>query len=210
MRTKIKKRVEMKKLDLQKGFSLREEYSKSWKYLVESKRFIFLIILFFFLSAILGFLIPPSEILSDALMNLLKELVEKTQGMNGFELIVFIFFNNLQTSFSGMIFGFLFGILPIVATLINGYIIGFVSSMSVNLKGFSSLLNLVPHGIFELPAVFISLGLGLKFGSFIFEKNKADSFRNFFWNSIRVFLLIVLPLLLIAAIIEGSLIFLLS
>jgi len=210
MRTKIKKRVEMKKLDLQKGFSLREEYSKSWKYLVESKRFIFLIILFFFLSAILGFLIPPSEILSDALMDLLKELVEKTQGMNGFELIVFIFFNNLQTSFSGMIFGFLFGILPIVATLINGYIIGFVSSMSVNLKGFSSLLNLVPHGIFELPAVFISLGLGLKFGSFIFEKNKADSFRNFFWNSIRVFLLIVLPLLLIAAIIEGSLIFLLS
>ena len=200
----------MKKLDLQKGFSLREEYSKSWKYLVESKRFIFLIILFFFLSAILGFLIPPSEILSDALMDLLKELVEKTQGMNGFELIVFIFFNNLQTSFSGMIFGFLFGILPIVATLINGYIIGFVSSMSVNLKGFSSLLNLVPHGIFELPAVFISLGLGLKFGSFIFEKNKADSFRNFFWNSIRVFLLIVLPLLLIAAIIEGSLIFLLS
>ena len=42
--------------------------------------------------------------------------------------------------------------------------------------------------------------------NFIFEKNKAESFRNFLWNSIRIFLCIIVPLLIIAAIIEGFLI----
>ena len=72
------------------------------------------------------------------------------------------------------------------------------------------LWRIFPHGIFELPAVFISLGLGLKLGTFIFQRNKLKAFAEFFWNSLRVFLFIVLPLLIIAAIIEGSLIFLLE
>jgi stage II sporulation protein M len=212
---KIKKSVKekIKKHSVKKikdKFSLKEEYIKSWRYLGESKKFIFWIIGIFFLLVILGFLIPPSAGLYNLIMDKLKEIVQKTQGMNTFELITFIFFNNLQTSFSGMIFGVLFGIIPIMVTIINGYLVGFVSAMSVDSKGFSSLLSLLPHGIFELPAVFISLGLGLKFGSFIFEKDKINSFREFFWNSIRVFILIVIPLLIIAAIIEGSLIVLLA
>ena len=36
----------------------------------------------------------------------------------------------------------------------------------------SDLFRLLPHGIFELPAIFISLGLGLRFGMFIFQKEK--------------------------------------
>ena len=42
---------------------------------------------------------------------------------------------------------------------------------------------------------------------FVFQKNKLKSFRNYFSNCLRVFLLIVLPLLVIAAIIEGLLMF---
>lgn len=212
MEKKTKKGVKKEntnKENLQRGFNLKKEYIKSFNYLKESKKFIFWIIAIFLFLGILGFFIPPSEEISKAIMEQLKEIVEKTQGMNAFELILFIFFNNMKTSFSGMVFGFLFGIIPLIVTLVNGYILGFVSAMSVDLDGFSSLLSLLPHGIFELPAVFISLGLGLKFGSFIFQKNALKSFNDFFWNSIRVFILIVLPLLIIAAIIEGSLIALL-
>jgi len=69
------------------------------------------------------------------------------------------------------------------------------------------LWRILPHGIFELPAVFIALGMGLKFGGFIFQKEKIKSLREYFWNSLRVFLFVVLPLLIIAGIIEGTLIF---
>jgi stage II sporulation protein M len=71
-------------------------------------------------------------------------------------------------------------------------------------------LNLLPHGIFELPAIFISFGMGLKFGTFLFYKEKMKKFAEFFSNSLRVFVFVILPLLVIAAIIEGSLIFLLK
>ena len=105
-----------------------------------------------------------------------------------------------------VIFGFFFGLIPIIATLANGYVVGFVTSIVVSSEGVLSLWRLFPHGIFELPAVFISLGMGVKFGTFIFQKKKAEAFREFFWNSLRVFVFIVIPLLIIGAIIEGSLI----
>jgi len=105
-----------------------------------------------------------------------------------------------------MFLGMFLGIAPVLFSLFNGYLLGFVALMAVNEQGFLSLWRIFPHGIFELPAVFISLGLGMKLGSFIFQRNKAESFKDFLWNSLRVFLLIVLPLLIIAAIIEGTLI----
>jgi uncharacterized membrane protein SpoIIM required for sporulation len=61
-----------------------------------------------------------------------------------------------------------------------------------------------------LPAIFISLGLGLKTGMFIFQKDKIKILKKYLYNSIKVFLLIVIPLLIIAGFIEGTLMFLLK
>ena len=190
-----------------RGFNLKKEYIESWNYIKESKNFIYVAIAIFFASFILAFFVQPSEALLSYILEFIEELLGKTQGMSAIELMGFIFFNNLQSSFFGMIFGMVLGVFPVLAAIANGYVLGFVSSFSVVEQGASSLLRLLPHGIFELPAIFISLGLGLKLGSFIFEKNKYESFRNFFRNSLRVFLFIIIPLLIIAAIIEGVLIF---
>ena len=185
---------------------LKKEYKKSWKYLIESKDFIYLIIGLFFVFAIVGFFVPFPESIIEKISELIKELLEKTEGMNQIELINYIFLNNLKASFFGMIFGILLGIYPILVAVVNGALVGFVASIVVAEEGIFSLWRLLPHGIFELPAIFISLGLGLKFGTFIFQKNISKSFKKYFWNSLRVFLFIVLPLLVLAAIIEGSLI----
>ena len=82
-----------------------------------------------------------------------------------------------------------------------------MGSYASNEGGLLILLNLLPHGIFELPAIFLAFGLGLKFGTFWMKKKKIKTLLDYFWNSLRVFLLIILPLLIIAAIIEGILIF---
>ena len=99
--------------------------------------------------------------------------------------------------------GIILGIFPIWVSIQNGYIIGFVINKVVALEGPLILWKLIPHGIFELPAIFISIGVGLKIGEKVLKR---DSPGVFLLNSLKVFLLIVLPLLIIAAVIEGLLI----
>jgi len=181
-------------------------FLKSWNYIKSSKNFIYAVIGIFFAFALFAFFVPATAELEEAIMKMLKELIEKTQGLNQWQMTKFIFFNNLQSSFIGLIFGIIFGIFPVLSAVVNGYVLGFVASKSVGVEGISILWRLLPHGIFELPAVFISLGMGLKFGTFLFKKKKIKSLKEFFWNSMRVFIFIVIPLLIIAAIIEGILI----
>lgn len=195
-----------KRADKKNKFSLREQYSRSWNYIKSSRNFIYSVIVLFLIFSLIGFFVPAPEEFSKIILDYLKQILGETEGLGQFGLIKFIFLNNIQSSFAGMIFGFLFGIFPLIATVFNGYIVGFVSAIAVEQGGFVTLLDLLPHGIFELPAIFISLGLGLKFGTFLFQKNIKKSFGNFFVESLRVFVFIVIPLLIIAAIIEGSLI----
>lgn len=192
-----------------KNFSLKKEYRDSWDYIKDSRNFIYITIGIFLIFCLIGFFIPAPDFLMEQILDFVRELLEKTQGMSQMELIQFIFFNNLKSSFFGMIFGIALGIFPLFSSIINGYILGFVASMTVEGEGLSVLWRLLPHGIFELPAVFISLGLGLKLGTFVFYEKKLETFKEFFWSSLRVFLFIIIPLLILAGIIEGSLVFLL-
>ena len=189
-----------------KDFNFKQEYKESWDYLKKVKNYVYIIFGIFFFFALIGFFIPIPDYLSNQILQIISELLEKTKDMTQGQLTNFIFFNNLKTSFLGMIFGVFFGIFSIVIAIANGYLVGFVASIAVQIEGVSILWKLLPHGIFELPAVFISLGLGLKLSMFVFQKNKKKALYEYFWNSLRVFLFIVIPLLIIAAIIEGALI----
>tara|TARA_Y100000034_G_C6716675_1_gene316852 strand:- start:368 stop:697 length:330 start_codon:yes stop_codon:yes gene_type:complete len=109
-----------------------------------------------------------------------------------------------------MALGIFLGIFSFLILIVNGYVLGFVASKSVAVEGILVLWRLLPHGIFEIPAVMISAGLGLKLGAYLFVKHKKGDFKQWLLNSLRVFLFIVVPLLIIAAIIEGILIIFLS
>ena len=187
-------------------FNLKREYKDSWNYIKESRNFIYSIVGVFFGFALIGFFVPASEEITKIILEFIEKLLEQTKDMSQGELIKFIFVNNLQSSFFGLIFGVALGIFPVLAAVANGYVLGFVGAMSAEAEGIFVLWRILPHGIFELPAIFISLGMGLKLGSFIFRKEKGKFFRKCFWNSLRVFLFVVVPLLIIAAIIEASLI----
>jgi stage II sporulation protein M len=206
MKKKVKK--EAKKRGEKENF-FTTNYRKSWNYIKESKKFIWAITILFFVSALLGFVYQPPEVIN-YIMKYVQEILAKTESMSSLEMISFIFFNNLKVGFIGLIYGFILGIFPVLSIIINGYVVGYVSSSAIESAGVGTLLNLLPHGIFELPAIFISFGMGLKFGTFLFYKEKMKKFVEFFSNSLRVFVFVILPLLVIAAIIEGSLIFLLK
>ena len=152
-------------------------------------------------------MVPASDALLEMILEYINKILEQTQGLSFLELIGFIFLNNLKSAFFGMIFGIFFGIFPIIVSLVNGYFLGYVSYLSVKAGGIISLISLLPYGIFELPAIFISLGMGLKLGGAVFTKNVEKSFKTFFVNSIKVFVFLIIPLLIIAAVIESCLIF---
>jgi stage II sporulation protein M len=192
---------------INKDSFFKENYIKSWKYIKQSKKFIWAITFLFLFSAIMGFVFQPPEVVN-LILEYIQEILEKTETMSSSDMIFFIFFNNLRIAFMGIIYGFAFGVFPVLSTFANGYVVGYVSSSAVSSSGVASLLSLLPHGIFELPAIFISFGLGLKFGTFFLHKEKLKKFTEFFTNSLRVFVLVIIPLLAVAAIIEGCLIFL--
>jgi len=174
-------------------------FKKSIKYLKSSFIYIYFVILLFTISAVAGFTL--SNQLS-FLEETLRKIVIRTTYLNSYELMAFILINNSIASLMGIILGMLFGIFPALSSIGNGVIIGFVMSK----VGLGSFWRLIPHGIFELPAVFISFGIGIKLGFSIFSKNRAKTIRERLHNSLLVFSFIVIPLLVIAAIIEGLLI----
>ncbi len=204
----------MQKTKMKQKFNIKKEFSNLWIYVKSVKNFIYLSIAVFLVFSLIGFFVPAPEHISERILEYIKQIMEKTKDMSFPEITSFIFLNNLQSSFFSMIFGIVLGIYPVIAAVANGYLLGFVASMSVEKGGILVLWRIFPHGIFELPAIFISLGMGIKIGISFFEgffkkKGIAARVRNVKKNlilSLKAFLYIVLPLLIIAAIIEGLLI----
>jgi len=192
-----------------KSLSLKKQFNEARAYLNESAMYIYTVVAMFLLSAIIGFIFRDNLTF---LNRLIQELLERSLDLNTIEMIFFILQNNLQSSLFSILFGIIFGIFPIFSSVSNGLVLGYVLGLSYEVSGLASWWRLLPHGIFELPAIFISFGLGLKLGLVPFSKkrNKIKELKRRLYNSINALLTIIIPLLIIAAIIEGLLIGLLS
>lgn len=186
--------------------NLKEAYSESWRYIKESKKYIFIITGIFLISILMGIIFPT--FFTEKILEILKEMLLIFEGKNLPETISLIFLNNARASLFSILLGIMFGILPILSAIFNGYLVGFVINQVVAEAGWLVIWRLLPHGIFELPAVLISMGLGLRIGIDLFKKNPKKLLKRNFNKSMKLFLRIILPLLILAAIIEGSLIFL--
>ncbi len=183
--------------------TVRGQWKEAKKYLGESKGYIYSMILIFIASTLIGYFNVSRLGFLD---ELLKNIVSKTIGLNPLELIFFILQNNLQSALLGFLLGIFLGIFPVINAVTNGAVLGYVLARTQEVAGISQFWRVLPHGIFELPAVFIALGLGIRFGFFIFNGNPWEELKRRFYSSINVFLMVVVPLLIIAAIIEGILI----
>ena len=179
-------------------------YKKSWRFIKETNSYFLIASVIFAASILVGYLLPV--FFTDFIKEFIKNILAQTEGFNFFQLFVFILQNNLMSAFIGMIAGILLGIFPVLIASLNGYVLGFVMNKTASAGGEVVLLRLLPHGVFEIPALVLSLGLGIRLGMFIFAKKKKQDLVYALENCLRVFLFVVLPLLLIAAIIEAGLV----
>ena len=130
-------------------------------------------------------------------------LAGKFAGKGGADFIFSLFAHNLVATYIVMCLLTLWGLVPIVTAIANGLILGWIVVTATGSSLADAAAMLVPHGIFEWPAMMIAWGVGLWRGAgYRFSLNPGTYFQR--WKrSNQVFFLIVLPLLLLAAIVEG-------
>jgi len=158
----------------------------------------------FMLTFLIGFVFPI--FFREEIIGMIAELMASLEGLSVVELAGFIFWNNLKASFFAIILGVTIGIFPLMIGAVNGYLLGFVSREVVAQEGLLIMWRLLPHGIFELPAVILSIGIGVKIGADMFSGDVMKKLKYNFREGLRFFVFVIIPLLFVAGIIEGILV----
>ena len=148
-----------------------------------------------------------------SMVNLFSEEITALEELARFlaplpQSIVFVvlFITNVSTLLISFILSPILCLWPIVVLTLNGWLIAFVSAIIVQEKSLGFVLaGLLPHGIFELPALIIGQAAALSFGAMavlaLIKKDKRNRLLPTLKQSLK-FLVLALGLLLIAAIIE--------
>jgi len=120
-------------------------------------------------------------------------------------LAVVIFVNNLQACILLFVGGATVGILTLFIIASNGIIIGGIIELVREERGLLYVAAaILPHGIFEIPSFIISASLGFILGASLLAewRGEGDSAATAMAHA-RTFLLVVVPLVAIAAFIEA-------
>ncbi len=145
--------------------------------------------------------------LTDYFKETITTFVNVFAGMSRLKLAVAIFLNNGFKTLLAILLGGLLGIVPLIFLLTNGIALGVAWSVSSYVRGpWVSLLSLLPHGVFELPAVFLGTSIGLKIGSEALRRLTGKSAAKIgaeLIQGLRYFLTVILPLLFAAALVEA-------
>lgn len=127
-------------------------------------------------------------------------------GESPLVIMLFIFANNTLNSFIAMLLGVVFGLWPMLFICINGFFVGLVVFDSAReISIFIVLAALIPHGIIELPMIFISAAIGMRLGYLTLLKISGEmeiSIQKELYQAIRFYIRFIVPLLFLAAFIE--------
>jgi stage II sporulation protein M len=125
-------------------------------------------------------------------------------NMSLIELFGFVAANNTFKSLLFMLGGLLGGVLPLFFVVFNGFLIGWIASSFSSSVGLGYVVaGLMPHGLFEIPAILLAMSMGVSLGYAALNSLKGS---GSLWGEARTalgfFLTRVLPLLVLAAVIE--------
>lgn len=121
-------------------------------------------------------------------------------------IFTYIFLRNSINTLIATAAGFFFGLFPLFFVFINGYIVGLVIYVKGIEMGFGKvLLYILPHGVIEIPAILLANSYGVWLGKQFYGKlrGRSISMKTSFLAVFRKYLRIVVPLLLLAAMVEA-------
>ncbi len=123
--------------------------------------------------------------------------------------VVGLLLNNVRACMAAIGLGIIpFLFLPVIALVTNSAIIGtlFGLSMELGLPIGTMIAGILPHGIFEIPALIMAISLGIyvcKEITMRILKKREGSLREDLADAGRFLALIILPLIITAAVIEA-------
>jgi stage II sporulation protein M len=181
--------------------TLDDHIREAFQVVSKSRRYIVLAVVIFSVSIVVG------AVMHERFTELLKYLTAfaksmKDQSATG--IILGIFQKNFIAMLVVIVGGIAFGVIPVFSLVVNGAVLG-VAMMAALQKGlsiFALIAAILPHGMFELPAIFIASGVGMRIG-FMQLKHNREPARKRMAEGLQVLFFVVLPLLIVAAIIEG-------
>jgi stage II sporulation protein M len=164
---------------------------------------VFLIFAAFFAVGYLAVMTSPD--VGNMVVSNFKQEVSPLKELSPVGLMMGIFANNAFKCLLVIVLGLAVGIAPLIFILANGLILGIV--IGVTMKSTSLLyvlVGVVPHGVIELPMVFISAAIGLKLGAEVLKAllGKNVNVVDKLVESLMVFLVWIFPLLFLAAFVE--------
>ncbi|HZK25810.1 MAG TPA: stage II sporulation protein M [Oscillospiraceae bacterium] len=178
----------------------------------ENRSWIILAILFFVMGLVSAYSAlgqePAFLQLLEESLGALSELGEEIFSGSPLTGVFVLFGNNLIATMQIIFLGIFLGLPSLSAAIANGAVLGFLSFQLVQ-EGIAPLpfllSGVLPHGIFELPAFFLCVALGLKLGYHVIfplpELTRRQTFQKIF-KEIGIALPYILGLLAIAAVIE--------
>ena len=123
-----------------------------------------------------------------------------------FMTVVFIFVQNASTLMLSFLLSPLLCLIPFIALLFNGLLLGFISVIVAQQESAGLVLaGLLPHGIFELPAIIMGEAAALSFGTTLIVALFSKKHREMVIPSLKQnlkYLAIAGALLVPAAVIE--------
>lgn len=173
--------------------------------LKKNKNLILISIFFFIIGGIAGFL--SFEKMEGELVPILKNVVfagiiEESR----FKTALNILERNLSATAILLISGITI-IVPIIIVFLNGYLFGFVFKLMLtkNLDMLIFVRGVLPHSIFEFPAFLISAAIGIRTGIIILStgRNIMKTLLSHLKETAIIYVIVIIPLLLIAAFIEA-------
>jgi len=177
-------------------------------YLRELRPFLIASLIFFTVGVAFGVAVANrfpglADHFGDSITGFLKTF----RGLPKPQLAIAIFLNNSVKTLAAILLGLAIGIVPALFLVVNGVVLGVVFFLSSHSRGvWPSLLAILPHGILELAAVFLGTAIGLMLGDLVLKRllRKSDAkIRPALGRALRFFAIVIVPMLLIAALIEA-------
>ena len=171
------------------------------------KKWIFIAVFLFGIGLVFGFTAPAGAtgFISEDIATLQEQLAS-ILTLPKFLIAIFIFTKNVSALLLSFILSPIFCLVPIMALIANGWVLSFISAAVVEEQSLGYVLaGLLPHGIFELPALILGEAAALSFGATailaIFRRERRGLLLPNLKQNLR-YLILALALLVPAAIIE--------
>lgn len=194
-----------------------EEYRRAWAFLKRLLRPFLLLLLLFLAVAVAAHFILEAQYRGDPammrqhmsqLMAMLdgKDLLDENGRLSAWAL----FLNNFLAAGMAVVTGLMpFLFIPLATLSLNASVIGVLSAIiAVSEQGSLCALavSVLPHGIFEIPALLIGVAMGctlcLDISARMLRRRRDLPFLALLFEIIRLSALVVVPLLAVAAVIE--------